>query len=84
MNRKAFNNNSIRVASTVWARGMILAFISMVLLSNCGRPEAASDIIFGTFVRQTIPDNLAEYDEPIPEKFEAKSSETEFSTVFSR
>ena len=63
----------------------VLRTFVQYLIVFCGRPEAASDVISGKFVRPSVPDKFEQFREPrlnLLEKFDTKLSETAFSTVW--
>ena len=56
-------------------------------IAICSRPEVASDVISGGFVRLIVPDQALKLRDPLSpvlEKFEQKPSQATFSTVFRR
>ena len=53
------------------------------LITFCNRPEAASDVIFGRFVRPTVLDKRVFSDPTIVENFHPKLVEAVFSSVVS-
>ena len=56
--------NSGRIYSTLWPAAPILRTFVQYLIAFCSRPEAASDVISGRFVRPIVPDKYIKFGYP--------------------